>query len=387
MKKYLLIITVLLSSTFAGWFFLPGAYWTFQDGGIGFLYAQGEHFENKFGWTIDTRYAFAGDYWIDTELRAKFLGEMTTVHFDYCVDSLEIDYRKPNIAEEDTAVDAPYDVQEYSVYLKQKFLAGRSSKFSIYAGYKRGEYTSPYVYTPSAGAFEKGEESKEAEAIDIGLHFALDSREDPENPQTAYYFGARLGGLIFPNSDIPDFDYMDPTQFTDPESDWPPKASGYIELDQRFFGKLDVSSVPFPLILALRIGGGHHITEVPQLVAFQAGRDDFLRGVDKRHLMGTSYYIMSGELRAQIWEESYTPWVFLHWLIPGYENPRPILEIVPIVEAARVYGDYIRDDKQQMTFGMGLHWVFTDYTVFRFDVCYWNTDKKWGAYLSFEPSI
>ena len=138
---------------------------------------------------------------------------------------------------------------------------------------------------------------------------------------------------------------------------------------------------------AMRMGLAHHIAEVPQLVAFKAGEDDFLRGIDKRHIMGRSYYIVSGELRAQIWEESYTPLILLHWLIPGYENPRPILEIVPIAEAARFYGDYVRDEEQQFTFGLGIHWVFSDFTVMRFDVCRWGKGDTWGAYFSFEPSI
>ncbi len=382
MKKAILVLVAIATVVSAGWFFVPGAYWTPQDGGIGFLYVQGEY--PKVGWTADGRYSFDGDYWLDTELRTRFIGEQTDLRIEYSRDSLEDDWRKRSGDDETIG---GYIVTEYSAYLRQHFNAGKANKFSLFAGLRHGDYESPYSANILSEDQDTIEETLFADAVDIGLEFSIDSRDDPENPQTAYYFGIKLGGLIFPGSDKPDFDYIDPMQLTDPDRKWPPSGSGYIELDQRFFGKLQMDEVPFPMILALRIGGGHHVTEVPHLVAFKAGVDDFLRGVDTRHLMGTSYYIMSGELRLQLWEESITPWILLHWLIPGYENPRPILEIVPFMEYGKVFGTYVRDDSQQMTIGAGLHWVFTDYTVLRWDVGYWPNGKTWSAYLSFEPSI
>jgi len=381
MKKAIFLLFIICPVIFGGWFFVPGAYWTFQDGGVGFFYAQGEY--EKLGWTFDGRYSFSNDLWLDTELNSKVIGERTALRFNFSQDSIQNDWRKPT---GDTTTIGPYDAMEYSAYIRQRFKAGKSSRVELFAGYNRGEYKSNYSYD-MAGSWDSEPETRIADAVDAGFEFSFDSREDPENPQTAYYFGVRLGGLYFPSAGEENFDFLDLVQFTDSENNWPPDGSGYIELDQRFFGKLQMDKVPFPVILALRIGLGHHLTEVPQLVAFKAGKDDFLRGVDKRHLMGTSYYIMSGELRAQIWEESYTPLVLLHWLIPGYPNPRPTLEIVPIVEAARIYGEYVRDEEQQMTYGLGLHWVFSDYTVIRFDVCYWGKGETWGAYFSFEPSI
>ncbi|GEM_PF-1902231 len=378
----LCLFLLLVGISWAGWFFVPGAYWTFQDGTVGFLYTQGKY--EKLDWSLDGRYAFSGDYWINTDLYAKVLGEGAELSFSFCSDSLEKDYRNPNI---DTLTEyIPYELTEYSIYLRQHFNAGRSNKFYLYAGYRSGEYVSPYSYDMLNSVYNNEEETRIADAVDVGFEFSMDSREDPENPHSAFYFGMRLGALYFPSAKENNFDYLDVNQLSDPEK-WPPTVSGYIELDQRVYGKLQIEQIPFPLIMALRIGGGHHITEVPQLVAFKAGTDDYLRGIDKRHIMGTSYYIMSGELRAQIWEESYTPFIILHWLIPGYENPRPILEIVPIVEVSKIYGEYVRDDKQQFTMGVGLHWVFTDFTVMRFDICNWPRGDTWGAYFSFEPSI
>ncbi|MCK5832720.1 BamA/TamA family outer membrane protein [bacterium] len=380
--RYLVLFLTLAGVCFSGWFFIPGAYWTFQDGGIGFLYIQGEY--EKFGWNADARYSFKSDYWLDTEFRAKLIGEMTSVRFDYSRDSLEEDWRRYL---SDTSTMSEYIASEYSIYLRQFFNSGKTNKFSLYTGIKHGDYTSPLTFIPTSSTYDSTEEIRVADAIDIGGEFSIDSRDDPENPETAYYLKIRFGGLIFPSDKNTLFDYMDAEQLTDPDKEWPLKATGYIELDQRFYGKLQTKEVPFPLILAMRIAVGHHLTEVPQLVAFKAGRDNFLRGIDKRHLMGTSYYIMSGELRAQVWEESYTPWILLHWIIPGYENPRPILELAPFLEFAKVYGDYVRNDEQQMTIGLGLRWVFTDYTVVRYDFAYWPKGKTFGAYFSFEPSI
>jgi len=384
MRKILFALFLLATGLTAGWFFIPGAYWTFQDGTVGLLYVQGEY--PSIGWSLDGRYSISGDYWFDADLHWKLIGERTSISFSYACDSLEKDYRKLNIQDADTSVIPSYDLTEYSVYLRQNFNAGRSNKFFVYTGYKAGKYRSRYSFDISSGGQKLQEETRVADAIDLGFEFSIDSRDDPENPQTAYYFGIRVGGYYFPSAGQDDFDYLDDTQLTDPEKEFR-SGTGYVVLDQRFFGKLKLDEVPFPLILAMRMGLAHHIAEVPQLVAFKAGEDDFLRGIDKRHIMGRSYYIVSGELRAQIWEESYTPLILLHWLIPGYENPRPILEIVPIAEAARFYGDYVRDEEQQFTFGLGIHWVFSDFTVMRFDVCRWGKGDTWGAYFSFEPSI
>ena len=381
MKRAILVLAVAACAS-AGWFFVPGGYWSFQDGGVGFLYVQGEY--PKVGWTADGRYSLGGDYWLDTELKTKFIGEETGLRFSYSRDSLKNNWRQPL---GDTTTVGGVVATEYSAYIRQHFDVGKANKFSIYAGYKRGDYESPCSFDMSEGRFDTTAEALFADAVDVGMEYSIDSRDDPENPQTAYYFGMRLGGLYFPGADKSNFDYLDASQLTDPDSKWPPKGTGYLELDQRFFGKLNMKEVPFPMILALRIGGGHHLSEVPQLVAFKAGEDDFLRGIDKRHLFGTSYYIMSGELRMQVWEESWTPWVLLHWIIPGYENPRPIMEIVPFMEFAKLFSDYVRDDSQQMTIGLGLHWVFSDYTIVRYDVGYWPKGKTWGAYFSFEPSI
>ncbi len=379
--RYVILTALLAISCLGGWFFIPGAYWTPQDGGVGFLYAQGEH--KHMGWSADGRYSFSGDYWLDAELKTKIIGEKTSLKIEFSRDSLEEDFRRPR----GDTISVGYIVSEYSAYLRQSFNAGPSNKFSLYAGLLHGDYDSPMSYRPVSASFDSTAETRVADAIDIGGIFAIDSRDNPENPQTAYYLGIRFGGLILKSDDDGMFDYMDVEQFTNPDLEWPPKATGYIELDQRFFGKLQTKQVPFPLILALRISAGHHLTEVPQLVAFKAGEDNFLRGIDKRRIMGTSYYIMSGELRAQVWEESYTPWILLHWLIPGYENPRPILELAPFLEFAKIYGDFVREEDQQMTLGFGLRWVFTDYTVVRYDFAYWPKGKTFGAYFSFEPSI
>lgn len=367
---------------FRGWFFIPGAYWTFQDGTVGFLYVQGKY--PKFGWTFDGRYSFSGDYWLKGDLETKLIGFRNQLSIKYCMDSLETDYRKPNISHGDTFIAAPYTINEYSIYYRQHFNAGKVNKFRVHAGYLRGEYTSPFSYN---GSWAREEEKRIADAVDMGAEFSYDTRDDPEDPKSAFYFGIRLGGLLFPSAEESDFDYLSDAQFGATDKKWPPKGTGYIELDQRLYGKLDTKKVPFPMILALRIGLGHHLNEVPQLVAFRAGEDDFLRGIDQRHILGKSYYLMSGELRMQVWQKSYTPLILLHWLIPGYENPRPILEIVPIIEAGKIYGEYVREKDQQVTYGLGLHWVFSDFTVLRFDVCNWAKGKKWGAYFSFDPGI
>ena len=373
---------------YKGWFFVPGAYWTFQDGTVGFLYVQGEF--PKFGWTFDGRYAKSGDYWLDVDLRAKLLGYGNNLNLKYTCDSLEHDYRKVRFKDNDTLVAPTYTLTEYALYYRQHFNAGKINRFSLYAGYNHGEYVSDYVLD----ILDTGTtETRKMDCIDAGLDFSYDTRNDAENPKSSFFFGIRLGALYFANANDSDFDYLDPGQVTTANDKWPPKTTGYIELDQRLYGKLSTKSVPFPLILALRIGLGHHLSEVPQMMAFRMGEDNFMRGVEQRRIMGTSYYLMSGELRAQVWEESYTPLILLHWLIPGYENPRPILEIVPIIEASKIYGDYVRGDsqskqfEQQTTYGIGLHWVFTDFTVMRFDVNYWGKGKTWGAYFSFEPSI
>ena len=369
----------------AGWFFIPGAYWTFQDGTVGLLYLQGDY--EKLDWTIDSRYALSGDYWFEAGTDIKLFGEGTGITFSYACDSLDKDYRKPNVVEDDTVCGyAPYDLTEYSVYLRQNFNVGASRKFYIYAGYMKGEYVSPYKFDLSSGGQILGEEVRVADAVDVGFEFSMDSRDDPENPQTAFYFGIRLGGLYFPGAEDSDFDYLRDVQITDPEKAFS-NGTGYISLDQRVYGKLKIDQIPFPVILAMRIGGGHHLSEVPQLVAYKGGVDNFLRGMDQRHILGTSYYIMSGELRFQVWEESYTPLILLHWIIPGYENPRPILEIAPFMEYSKIYSEYLgEDEKQQMTIGAGVRWIFTDYTVLRYDFGYWPDGKTWGAYFSFRPS-
>jgi len=384
--RLMIVILIIAASLYGGWFFIPGAYWTFQDGTAGLLYVQGDY--EKFGWEVDSRYAFSGDYWISGAMDWKLIGERTGIEFSYSADSLEKDYRKPNVIEDDTINGyAPYELKEYSIYLHQNFNVGPSQKFYLYAGYNSGEYTSRYRYDSSTGEQTPGDEERVASAVDAGFEFSMDSRDDPENPETAFYFGIRLGGLYFQNAGEPDFDYLRSAQLSDPENEFG-SGTGYIKLDQRIYGKLQTKQVPFPLILTLRISGGHYLAEVPQLMAFKAGADDFLRGIDQRHIMGRSYYYMGGELRAQVWERSYTPLILLHWLIPGYENPQPILEIAPIVEAGKVYSEYLgEEEKQYMTFGLGVRWIFTDYTVVRYDFAYWPDGKIWGAYFSFKPSI
>jgi hypothetical protein len=386
MRK-ILIILIITASLYGGWFFIPWGYWTFQDGGVGVFYTQG-NFE-KLGWEFDGRMSGGGDYWLDGTFGLKMLGEGTRITAQFASDSIEKDYRKPDAIDDgDTIQRYPsYTAKEFSIYLKQNFNVGPSRKFYLYAGYKSGEYLSKFRFDASEGGQVDGDETTVASAVDAGFEFSMDSRDDPENPQTAFYLGIKLGGLYFPNAEEPNFDYLKTAQLQDPTKSFP-NGTGYISLDQRLFGKLKIDEVPFPLILALRISLGHHLHEVPQLVAFKGGTHDFLRGIDQRHILGQSYYIMSGELRAQIWKESYTPLILLHWLIPGYENPRPILEIAPIVEAARIYSEFLGDDeKQYMTYGLGLRWIFTDYTVMRYDFAYCPSFKTWGAYFSFYPSI
>ncbi len=388
MKKFLSIL-IITASLYGGWFFIPWGYWTFQDGGVGVLYTQGDY--EKFGWDVDARMSGAGDYWLEGRMNFDLIGKGTEISAEFASDSIEKDYRKPDAIESEAAGDTiqrypSYKAKEFSIYLKQNFNVGPSQKFYLFAGYKTGEYLSNYRFVPTEGQVP-GEETRVAEAIDAGFEFSMDSRDDPENPETAFYFGIKLGALHFPNAEEENFDYLRTTQLQD-ETKAFSKTTGYIKLDQRLYGKLQIDEVPFPLILALRISAGHHFTDVPQLVAFKGGEHDFLRGMDQRHIMGQSFYLMSGELRAQIWEESYTPLVLLHWLIPGYENPRPILEVAPIVEAGRVYSQYLGDDeKQYMTFGLGLRWIFTDYTVMRYDFAYCPALETWGAYFSFKPSI
>ncbi|HHS50368.1 MAG TPA: hypothetical protein ENN07_04555 [candidate division Zixibacteria bacterium] len=381
--KRLVIFALTAGCSLAGWFFIPGAYWTFQDGTVGFLYAQGEH--GTVGWHADGRYSLSGDYWLDAEFRAKLIGERTSFRWEMARDSLEEDWRRPR----GDTLSVGYVAREFSAYIKQNFTAGGANKFALYAGIKRGEYDSPMSFSPIGGAFDSIPETRTADIIDIGGEFAIDSRDDPENPQTAYFLNVRFGGLIFQSDENTKFDYMSTDQLTNLDKDWPPGGTGYIELDQRFYGKLRTKQVPFPLILAMRIALGHNLTEVPQIAAFRGGEHNFMRGVEKRRIMGQSYYNMSGELRAQIWEESYTPWILLHWIIPGYANPRPILEIAPFLEFAKVYNDYAGEDdnEQQTTLGLGFRWVFTDYTVVRYDFAYWPKGKTFGAYFSFEPSI
>ncbi len=389
MRKTLLVF-IIAFSLYSGWFFIPWGYWTFQDGGVGVLYSQGIY--DKFGWEFDGRMSGGGDYWLDGGVKFDFLGEGTEIRGEFMSDSIEKDYRKPDAIEseasEDTIQEYPsFKAKEFSIYLKQNFNVGPSQKFYLFAGYKTGEYLSNYRFDPSAGGQVFGDETRVAEAVDAGFEFSMDSRDDPENPETAFYFGIKLGGLYFPNAEELDFDYLKTAQIQSEEHKFA-SGTGYIKLDQRLYGKLAIDEVPFPLVLALRISGGHHLHEVPQLVAFKGGSHDFLRGIDQRHVIGRSYYLMSGELRAQVWEESYTPLILLHWLIPGYANPRPILEFAPIVEAGRVYSEFLGDDeKQYMTFGLGARWIFTDYTVMRYDFAYCPAFETWGAYFSFYPSI
>lgn len=386
MRK-IIIVLIAAFSLYGGWFFIPWSYWTFQDGGVGVLYTQGNY--DKFGWNVDSRMSFSGDYWLDGGINVNLIGEDTEIQGSFMSDSIENDYRKPDAIDDGDTIQSypPYTANEYSIYLKQNFNVGPSKKFYIYAGYKSGEYLSDYRYDATAGGQVPGEETRVTTAIDGGFEFSMDSRDDPDNPETAFYFGIKLGGLYFPDAEEADFDYMKTAQLQSEEHAFS-KGTGYITLDQRLYGKLEIDEVPFPLILALRISGGHHLNEVPQLVAFKGGSHDFLRGMDQRHIMGRSYYLMSGEIRAQIWEESYTPLILLHWLIPGYENPRPILEFAPIVEAGRIYSEFLGDDeKQYMTFGLGARWIFTDFTVMRYDFAYCPDFETWGAYFSFYPSI